>query len=245
MQWSDEGIIISTRRHGESSVIVELLTKEHGRHAGIVRGGRGKRLRPVLLLGNKVLADWKARLSEHLGMYALEPVELRAALMMNDPLRLLALQSICAMTSFVAEREPHPRLFEATELLIAALVAKDRQWLFMLVIWELGLLGELGYGLDLASCAATGATKDLVYVSPRSGQAVSALAGEPYKDKLLALPAFLIGGKAEREGGGVFEICAGLKLTRYFLEKNLCESEGEELPQFRYALEERIVGALE
>ncbi len=245
MQWSDEGIIISTRRHGESSVIVELLTKEHGRHAGMVRGGRGKRQRPVLLLGNRVLADWKARLSEHLGMYVLEPVELRAALVMNDRLRLLALQSVCALIGFVAEREPHPRLFKATELLIAALVTKDEQWPSILVIWELGLLGELGYGLDLASCAATGATNDLIYVSPRSGQAVSAVAGAPYKDKLLELPAFLIGKERGKAGGSAFEVCAGLKLTRYFLEKHMSEAGVEELPQFRYALEEQIAGALE
>ncbi|MCF6198904.1 MAG: DNA repair protein RecO [Hyphomicrobiaceae bacterium] len=244
MQWSDEGIIISTRRHGESSVIVELLTKEHGRHAGMVRGGRGKRHRPVLLLGNRVLADWKARLSEHLGMYALEPVELRAALIMEDSLRLLALQSVCALTRFIAEREPHPYLFEATELLIAALVSKSEPWQSMLVIWELGLLGELGYGLDLSNCASTGTVNDLIYVSPRSGRAVSALAGEPYKDKLLGLPPFLISENRCPGEVSAKDVCAGLKLTRYFLEKNMPEAGDEPLPRYRYIFEERFVSAL-
>jgi len=244
MQWSDEGIIISTRRHGESSVIVELLTREHGRHSGMVRGGRGKRHRPVLLLGNKVLADWKARLSEHLGMYVLEPVELRAALVMDDPLKLLALQSVCALTRSIAEREPHPNLFEATELLITALVMKGESWQSMLVIWELGLLGELGYGLDLSSCAATGSMNDLRYVSPRSGRAVSALAGEPYKDKLLELPPFLTAESRRSGEVSTKDVCAGLKLTRSFLEKNMPGAGEVPLPQYRYALEERLVSSL-
>ena len=216
MQWSDEGIIISTRRHGESSVVVELLTREHGRHAGLVRGGRGRRLRPVLQIGNRVLAVWKARLAEHLGLYALEPVKLRAALVMGEPLKLMALQSVCALAGYVAEREPHPQLYEATELFISALVEEGEAWCPQMVFWELGLLAELGYGLDLSSCAVTGGRQGLTHVSPRTGRAVCAQVAEPYKGKLLPLPAFLV----EEEGEiAKRDIGEGLRLCRYFLEK--------------------------
>ncbi len=246
MQWCDEGIIISTRRHGENSVIVDLLTREHGRHSGMVRGGRSKRYRPVLQLGNRVGADWRGRLSEHLGMYVLEPLQLRAALIMSDALKLLALQSVCTLAGLIAERERHPGLFEATELMIAALVEQQEpgrgeavpHWQSLLVVWELGLLAELGYGLDLSSCAATGGKKDLAYVSPKSSRAVSRIAGEPYHNRLLPLPAFLVGN--DLANISIEEVRSGLKLTGYFLQKYLLETGEQELPDTRNRLYSKI-----
>ena len=243
MQWSDEGLIISTRRHGESGVIVDLLTRQHGRHAGLVRGGRGKRYRPILQLGNKVGAEWRGRLSEHLGMFILEPAQLRAALIMDEASKLLALQSVCILAGLVAEREPQRGLYEATDLLIRSLAegggARDEEWKMMLVQWELGLLAELGFGLDLACCAATGEVIDLIYVSPKSGRAVCAKAGSPYHDKLLALPSYLLPNAAfknevqiVREG----DLISGLKLTGFFLEKYLFEPKGAPLPTVRQML---------
>ncbi len=234
MQWSDEGIVLSTRRHGESGVIVDLLTRHNGRHAGMVRGGRGRRLRPVLQPGNLVAARWNARLSEHLGLYILEPLKLRTAVIMTDPQKLLALQSVCILAGLIAEREPHEGLYEATELMIGAL-AGEEDWRPLLVKWELGLLAELGYGLDLSCCAATGRRDNLVYVSPRSCKAVSLDAGKPWHDKLLALPAFLTGN---REPGAISinEVKAGLKLTGYFLQQYLSSHEKQGLPDVRLRL---------
>lgn len=230
MQWCDTGIILSTRRHGESSVIVDLLTKHHGRHSGMVRGGRSKRYRPILQSGNRVEADWRGRLPEHLGMYILEPLRLRAALIMENAMKLLALQSVCTFAALVAEREPHPGLFEATDLMIQAL-ADEEYWQPLLVQWELGLLAELGFGLDLTSCAATGTTEDLVYVSPRSSRAVSRKAGEPYHDRLLPLPAFLV--KTYTSHISIDEVKSGLELTGYFLQKYYYDMRREEFPEIR------------
>jgi DNA repair protein RecO (recombination protein O) len=237
MQWCDEGIILSTRRHGESSVIVDLLTRHYGRHAGMVRGGRSKRYRPILQQGNRVAADWKARLPEHLGMYVLEPLHLRTALIMDEPLKLLALQSVCALAGLVAEREPHEGLFEATEVMIKALVDEE-QWLPMLVQWELGLLAELGFGLDLTSCAATGSTDELVYVSPKSSRAVSRQAGQPYHEQLLPLPLFLV-EKSELPISTI-EVKSGLKLTGFFLQQYFDEHSKQDLPEIRRRLYSNI-----
>ncbi len=230
MHWSDTGIIISTRRHGETGVVVDLLTREHGRHSGLVRGGRSKRYRPIIQLGNRVDADWQARLPDHLGMYRLEPVKLRAALVMDDAAKLVALQSVCVLAGLVAEREPHEGLFEASELFIEAL-SGEGLWQALLIKWELGLLAELGFGLDLKSCAATGDTQDLVYVSPRSARAVSRQAGEPYRDRLLPLPPFLSGQKNARINAD--ELKSGIKLTGYFLQKYYLEMRKQELPEIR------------
>jgi DNA repair protein RecO (recombination protein O) len=231
MEWHDQGIVLSVRKHGESSVIVDLLTAAHGRHAGVVRGGRSHKLRPLLQPGNRVQARWSARLADHLGLYVLEPLRLRAAAMIEHADRLLALQAACALLGALAEREAHAGLFAMTDALLEHMaVAED--WPALLVLWELRLLAELGYGLDLTSCAATGATQELVYVSPKSGRAVSRAAGEPYRDKLLPLPAFVrLGDFAAIERG---EIAAGLRLTGHFLERCLHLPGG--LPEVRLRL---------
>ena len=218
MQWSDEGIVLSSRAHGETSAIVELLTRSHGRHLGLVRGGRSKRLRPVLQAGNLVKADWRARLSEHLGSYSVELLEANAARVLDDRASLAGLNTLTALARLLPEREPHGPLYDATNMVLQALSDGDH-WPALLVRWELGLLDELGFGLDLESCASTGETSHLVYVSPKSGRAVGRDAGEPYKDKMLALPGFLLPGNGADPAQD--DIANGFRLTGYFLDKHV------------------------
>ncbi len=190
MQWTDEAIVLGARRHGESSSVVELMTRRHGRHMGLVRGGRGKKLAGVLQPGNSVEATWYARLDEHLGTYTIEATELRAARMIESAPALYCINWAAALLRLVPERDPHEALFETLHVILAHL-GETKLVAALMVRFELALLGELGFGLDLSACAATGATQDLIYVSPKSGRAVSRLAGEPYKDRLLVLPHFL------------------------------------------------------
>ncbi len=218
MQWSDEGIVLSSRAHGETSAIVELLTRSHGRHLGLVRGGRSRRLGPVLQAGNLVTAQWRARLSEHLGSYTVELLEAHAARVLDDRAALEGLNTLTALARLLPEREPHGPLYEASVMVLTALSEGDH-WSALLVRWELGLLDELGFGLDLKTCAATGEASHLIYVSPRSGRAVSRDAGKPYKDKLLALPGFLMPGNGAEPASD--DIVNGFQLTGYFLDKHV------------------------
>jgi len=218
MQWSDEGIVLSSRVHGETSAIVELLTRSHGRHLGLVRGGRSRRQRPVLQTGNLVAAQWRARLSEHLGGYSVELLEAHAARVLDDRAALAGLNTLTALARLLPEREPHGPLYEASIMVLQALSEGDH-WSALLVRWELGLLDELGFGLDLETCAATGETSDLVYVSPKSGRAVSRDAGRPYKDKLFVLPGFLMPGNGADPASD--DIVNGFQLTGYFLDKHV------------------------
>jgi DNA repair protein RecO (recombination protein O) len=220
MQWSDEGIVLSSRAHGETSAIVELLTHSHGRHLGLVRGGRSKRLRPVLQPGNLVTAEWRARLSEHLGSYSVELLEANAARVLDDRAGLAGLNTLTALARLLPEREPHGPLYDATNMVLQALCEGDH-WPALLVRWELGLLNELGFGLDLETCASTGVSSHLIYVSPKSGRAVSRNAGEPYKDKLLLLPGFLLPGNGNGADPGQDDIAHGFLLTGYFLDKHV------------------------
>jgi DNA repair protein RecO (recombination protein O) len=233
MQWSDEGVVLSVRPHGEAAAVLELFTRLHGRHLGLVHGGRSRKLRPILQTGNHVDAAWKARLADNLGHYALELRKGFAALLMEDAAALAAMTSMAALARLLPERDPHPNLFEITMFVLGFL--DDRAvWPALLVRWELALLEEMGFGLDLAACAATGQSTDLVYVSPRSGRAVSLEAGEPYKDRLLALPAFLRGGTA----GAVSEadVSAGFALTGHFLESRVLIPREMSLPDARSRL---------
>jgi len=236
MQWSDEGIILGVKRHGETSVIADVLTRDHGRYLGLVRGGRSRVQRPVLQAGNSVAAVWRARIEDHLGGFVLEPVKLRAASIMDDPFRLAGLMTLTALAQLLPEREAHRRLHEASLLVLDQLEA-DGVWPALLVRWEMGLLEELGFGLDIAQCAATGVREGLAYVSPRTGRAVSLEAGEPWKDRLLALPAFLSaeGGSPDRA-----DIQAGFKLTGYFLERHVMVPRGVAMPEAR----DRVLGNL-
>jgi DNA repair protein RecO (recombination protein O) len=233
MQWSDEGVILSVRAHGEAGAVLELFTREHGRHLGLVHGGRSRKLRPVLQIGNHVDATWKARLADNLGHFGVELRRGFAAPLMEDAAALAAITSLASLTRLLPERDPHPNLFEIT-LFVLGYLDDPAVWPALMVRWELALLEELGFGLDLATCAATGGTADLIYVSPRSGRAVSAQAGEPYKDRMLRLPAFLRGGSAARVSSE--DILAGLALTGFFLEARVLAPHGLALPEARSRL---------
>ena len=244
MEWTDEGIILGVRRHGESGAIVELLTRGHGRHLGLVRGGAGSRMRPVLQPGNSVNAVWRARLDEHLGYYVVEGLDLRTARYLSMAHALYALHHLAALCRVLPERDPHPLVFDFLEYTIghlgdpslaAALVAR----------FELELLAELGFGLDLDCCAATGKTAELVFVSPKSGRAVSREAGEPWREKLLALPAFLSAQAQDtpERMPSAAELKDAFALTGFFLRRRVYEPRGETLPEQRHHFIAAAVGA--
>ena len=229
MQWSEEGVVLSARLHGETSAIAEVFTRDHGRHLGLVHGGRSRRMRPVLQPGNLVACTWRARLSEHLGAMSVELVQPFAVKVFHDRLALSALGWICAVTRLLAERDPHPALYGSLCELLGALEHID-EWPAMLARWELQLLGEMGFGLDLSACAATGTTEALAFVSPRSGRAVSADAGAPYAERLLRLPAFLLDEALSPEAA---DIIVGLELTGYFLERHGFAPQSQAMPAVR------------
>ena len=233
MGWSDEGMILSVRPHGETGAVLELFTRRNGRHLGLVHGGRSRKLRPILQIGNHVEASWKARLADNLGHFALELRKSYAALVLDDAAALAALTSIAALARLLPERDPHPNLFEITMFVLGYLDERE-VWPALLVRWELALLEELGFGLDLTACASTGARTDLIYVSPKSGRAVSAAAGEPYKERLLALPPFLLG----RPPAGVTaaDVAAGLALTQHFLLARVLRPRDLAMPEARNRL---------
>jgi DNA repair protein RecO (recombination protein O) len=230
MQWTDEGIVLGVKRHGETSVILELMTLERGRHLGLVRGGgNSTRLRGVLQPGNSLRATWRARLDEHLGNYVVEGLNLRAAGYLSAAHAVHGVTHLAALCRLLAEREPHARIHGALETILDALddpaaVAP------MIARFELAFLAELGFGLDLASCAATGATADLIYVSPRSGRAVSRAGGEAYRDKLMRLPGFL--GRDD-EPASAADIADAFALTGFFLERHAFAPRGLALPDAR------------
>jgi DNA repair protein RecO (recombination protein O) len=234
MQWTDEGIILGTRRHGETSLIVELMTAAHGRYLGLVKGGRSPRHQAVLQPGNGVRAVWRARLSEHLGNWTLEPVSSRAARLMGGATGLYGLQLLAAHLRLLPERDPHPRLYTALSAILDDLdepIAAGE----LLVRFEIELLNELGIGLDLSRCVATGATDDLAFVSPKTGRAVSRAAGAPYGEKLLALPAFLIDRQPHAPPSAA-DLAAGFALTGYFLDRHVYAARGIAAPPARAGL---------
>ena len=229
MEWTDIGIVLGARRHGETNAVVELMTAERGRHLGLVRGGTGRRLRGVLQPGNSVSATWRARLDEHLGNYAVEGVNLRAAGFLSAAHAVHGVTHLAALCRLLAEREPHARIHRA---LVEILDALDDPAAVapMVARFELDFLAELGFGLDLSSCAATGVTHDLVYVSPRSGRAVSRAAGEAYREKLLRLPAFL---RADDAPASAADLADAFALTGYFLDRHAFAPHGLTLPDAR------------
>ena len=236
MDWTGSGRIIAVRPHGETSAVVELLTQDRGRHAGLVHGGRSRAMRPILQPGNRVSVQWRARLEEHLGSYQLEGEDLVAGHLMDDPLALSGLNAACAMATLcLPEREAHPAVAEAFEVLIQALSEKE-VWPALYVRWEAGLLADLGYGLDLRKCAATGQTHDLIYVSPKSGRAVGGEAGQPYANRMLKLPGFMVGTGRLDDG----DIGSGLKLTAHFIERRVLWPSDKQLPEARARMIERL-----
>lgn len=236
MEWRDEAIVLTVRRHGESAAICSLLTRGHGRHAGLVRGGASRRMRGTLQPGNLVLATWRARLEEHLGTYAVEPVRSHAVLY-ERPGPLAALSAATALVeATLPERAPHPELYRSLSGLLEALESPG--WGAAYVRWELSLLAELGFGLDLGSCAATGANDELAWVSPNSGRAVSLSAGEPWRDRLLPLPAFLSPAGGPADAGAVAD---GLRLAGWFLERHVFEPHGRTSPDARERLVRHVL----
>jgi len=230
MEWTDTGVVLGVRRHGEANAILELMTRAHGRHLGLVRGGFGSRLKPVLQPGNSVMATWRARLDEHLGYFTVEGLDLRAGAFLPAAHAVYGVTHLAALTRLLPERDPHETVFEALDALLDRL--GDATTVAVLVArFELQLLAELGFGLDLSACAATGALDDLVFVSPKSARAVSRTAGEAWRDRLLALPAFL--ADEETPAPSPEDIAAGFALTGFFLGRHLYESRGETLPEAR------------
>ena len=237
MEWQQTGVVLGVLRHGETSAIVDLFTRERGRWKGLVRGGRSRTMRPVLQPGNTVEATWRARLEDHLGAFTIEPLSFRAARLIDEPFKLSGLTALTELTQLLPEREAHERVFDALAIVLDAL-EDDDVWPALYVRWELGLLDDLGYGLDLTKCAATGANDDLIYVSPKSARAVSASAGEPYREKLLALPAFLRGRSQEIPEPA--DVLAGLELTGFFLHRHLFTARGIAPPEARGWIADRL-----
>lgn len=255
MDWNDQAILLSARAHGETAALAFALTRDHGRHAGLVHGGQSARLRATLEPGNLLSVTWRARLADQLGTWSLELDRAYAAPLLDDPLRLACLASACALLdALLADREAHPALFDATLALFNAL--STEVWAEIYVRWEIGLLEEVGFGLDLTRCAVSGreaaslfvGNDGLSHVSPRTGRAVSASAAEPYKDKLLPLPPFLLG----LSDGGPAEVIQGLALTGHFLDRSAFAQRHAEVPAARVRFVERYgrahgigVGAVE
>jgi DNA repair protein RecO (recombination protein O) len=241
MEWTDTGIVLGTRRHGEANAILELMTRAHGRHLGLVRGGAGTRLRPVLQPGNSVSATWRARLDEHLGYYTVEGLELRAASFLAVAHAVYGVNHLAALCRLLPERDPHESVFDALDAALGRL-GDPAEVAVLVARFELQLLGELGFGLDLSSCAATGELIELIYVSPKSGRAVSRAAGEPWRDRLLALPAFL--GEENAPPPSPDDLAAAFALTGFFLERHLYAPHGAALPETRAAFIAAVTRAM-
>ncbi|MEM8771276.1 MAG: DNA repair protein RecO [Pseudomonadota bacterium] len=229
MSFTDEAIILDARAHGETHAIVNLFTREHGRCAGLVHGGQGRRMRPLLQPGNEVAAEWRGR-DGSLGHFSLELTRARAAEALNDRLSLGGLGAACAVAlAVLPEREAHPRSYAGLTVLLDHLSDADI-WPALMARWELGMLADLGFGLTLDRCASTGSREDLIYVSPRSACAVSKEAGAPYKDKMLPLPGFLKNAGASAQGADALD---GLATTGYFLETRILHITDKPLPEAR------------
>jgi DNA repair protein RecO (recombination protein O) len=244
MEWSEAGIVLAARRHAEADTIIEVLTEGRGRHLGLVKGGRSRRLRPVLQPGNTLQLTWRARLHEHLGNFRAEPLKERSAVLMGSAVGAFGLGLAAAHLRLLPERDPHPRLYRPFADLLDCLDQPARAAEEM-ARFELLLLDELGFGLDLGQCAATGTADDLIYVSPRSGRAVSRNAGAPYADKLLPLPDFLRAPARAAGSGGPAELQAAFLLTGYFLERHVFDLRGEGLPAVRLHFLKAIRTAVE
>lgn len=235
MEWSGEGYILSVQKHGETSAIIDTITRDHGRRQGLIRGGVSRRMRPVLQAGNYVSLTWRARLSDHLGYFNAEPITTHAAALMEDRLSLAGLNALCALSRvLLPEREAYPAVFDGFHIIVENLTDPD-VWPALFLSWEMGVLKTLGYGLDLTRCAASGVRDNLTHVSPRSGRAVSAQAAEPYLDKLFPLPDFMRGSEFMGEKSHIppRSIGQGFALTGYFLETRVQWSVNKSLPKAR------------
>jgi len=231
MEWRDEGLVLGLRRHGEHSVILEAMTRDHGRHLGLVRGGRSGRLAAAIQPGNSLGLVWRARLDEHLGSFSVEPLTLRAGRLMASAIALAGVNYVCALARFLPERDPHGAVFETLTLIAERLDDADLAP-SLVARFEAQMLAECGFRLDLARCAATGARENLVYVSPKSGRAVSAEAGGPWRDRLLPLPPFLRPGAAFDNLPDAADVADAFRMTGHFLARDLFVAR-EDLPEQR------------
>ncbi|WP_319824921.1 DNA repair protein RecO [Thalassovita sp.] len=238
MEWRDQGILLGTRRHGETSAILEVFTETHGRHAGVLRGATSRKIAPILQPGAQLDLTWRARLDDHIGSYAVEPLRSRSAQAMADRLSLAGLNAVAALLIFLLpEREPHLSLYRRTEALLDILEETD-VWPLAYLKWEMALLEELGFGLDLRKCAVTGSRDDLAFVSPRTGRAVSRQGAGEWVDRLLPLPMCMLG----QGGGSDAEIADGLMTTGYFLMHRLAPELGHKpLPEARQRFVDRFL----
>lgn len=240
MEFEDDAFVLSARPFGEAGAIVELLTASHGKYAAHVAGGASRKMKPFLQAGAQASVRYRARVADQLGSASLEPMGQGPAALFDDPLALAGLAAAAAVAAgALPEREPHPGAYLAFAALAESLAATDL-WPAVFVRFEAGLLAELGFGLDLSKCAATGVTDDLIYVSPKSGRAVSRAAGEPYKDRMLALPPFLLSAQSRLAPG---DIKAGLDLTAHFLEAFIFNPLNRPLPPARLWLTDRLAEA--
>ncbi len=237
MEWRGEGILLTVRRHGESAAIIDVFTEEKGRHAGVVRGGAGRRIAPILQPGAQLDVAWRARLEDHIGAFTVDLIRSRAGAAMGGRLALAGLNAVTALLSFcLPEREAHGALYRRSAQLLD-LLGQDEIWPLAYLRWELALLEETGFGLDLAVCAVTGADEGLVYVSPRTGRAVSHAGAGDWADRLLPLPPVLRGEGTAEDG----EIVAALGVTGHFLGEKLAKAMGDRpLPQARARLIEEL-----
>ncbi|MGB1087520.1 MAG: DNA repair protein RecO, partial [Alphaproteobacteria bacterium] len=235
MDWQADAVVLGVRSHGESSAIVSVMTRDHGRYSGLVRGARSRRLRSVLQPGNLVAAHWRARLSEHLGTLTVEPSKSRAALVIADPLRLAALTSVISLVeTAVPERDPHSAIHDGLSAVIEVLgageAANPLAWLPGIIAFERGLLADMGFPLALDECAVTGLSTGLAYVSPKTGRAVSEEGAGTYKDRLLPLPGFLTPVEQVPTAN---QILQALDLTGHFLARIIYAPHGVDLPEAR------------
>ncbi len=240
MEFQEEAFVLSARAHGDTGAVVDLLTETHGRHAAYVAGGASRKMKPHLQAGARIIVEYRARTSDHLGSARLEPVGEGPSALFDDPLALTGLSAAAAVAQgALPEREAHPGAFLAFEALMGAFAIPE-VWPAIFVRFEAGLLEDLGFGLDLSSCAVTGTVDDLVWVSPRTGRAVSSDAGRPYADRLLKLPPFLLGAQAGLNEG---DIRAGLDLTGHFLEQFVFNPHNRPLPPARVWMIDRLAEA--
>ncbi|AEP09304.1 DNA repair protein RecO [Micavibrio aeruginosavorus] len=239
--WRDHGIVLAVRAHGEGGAVVSVLTETYGRHAGYVRGAGSSRLRGILEPGNLVQVEWRSRVADQLGSFAIEPERAITGPLLSDPLKLAALTSACALCDFaLPEREAHPGLFHGLLALLDTM-GNDDIWGAAYVMWEIAFMRELGFGLDFSRCVAGGDSNRLAYISPKSGRAVSVDAAAPYKEKLLPLPGFLKSPGLDGAGeAGMDDVLTGLKMNAYFLEHWVFVHHSRGLPEPRLILQDRF-----
>jgi DNA repair protein RecO (recombination protein O) len=241
MEWADEAVILGVKRHGETSVIAEVMTRGRGRHLGLLRNGRSRTMQPVLQPGNRVELTWRARLDEHLGSFTMEPLSYRAAQLMEQAASLHGVQALAALLRLLPERDPHAPLYDMLNIVLDHL-GEPAEAGELYVRFELAVLNDLGFGLDLNECAATGSRDELDYVSPKSGRAVSRQAGLPYHDKLFGLPEFLKG--TSRKAATRESLTEAFRLTQYFLDRHVYEPRGIAVAPARHGFVQAILAGL-